>query len=273
VATAQGEKRMSDEMVNVSIETWGGGVDSVDGDLLDDLIDSLIDLGASGPSVGGGGLAGGPSGTFSVPTGHAATEVARVGSTIRRAVEIFEEACVRVGLRHRGIARVDLMDDRYLDLWLNQEPETYLGVSEVAELLGVSKQRVSELRRTHPEFPEPVADQAAGPVWAKSSLGLFLDEWPRRAGRPASWETRLHDMRPAIAALVDRDNTLLGKANLSERDRRVLRSIAAGESTRDIAEDLGVSTEAARSAIRRAMGRLQSIIPDNESLDESMTST
>lgn len=61
--------------------------------------------------------------------------------------------------------------------------ETYLGVTEVAELFGVSKQRVSELRRS-PTFPEPVAEIAAGPVWMGSSLQRFLDAWERKPGRP-----------------------------------------------------------------------------------------
>ena len=57
------------------------------------------------------------------------------------------------------------------------------GLQEVAEFLGVSKQRVAE-PRVRPDFPAPVAELAAGPVWAVSSLNRFLAEWPRRPGRP-----------------------------------------------------------------------------------------
>jgi len=38
------------------------------------------------------------------------------------------------------------------------------GVREVAELLGVSRQRVSQLAEK-PDFPKPLDRIAAGPVW------------------------------------------------------------------------------------------------------------
>ena len=62
-----------------------------------------------------------------------------------------------------------------------------VGVSEVASLLGVSRQRVSELARAD-YFPAPLAELAAGPVWDRVSLTHFLETWertPRRKrGRP-----------------------------------------------------------------------------------------
>jgi hypothetical protein len=64
---------------------------------------------------------------------------------------------------------------------LHAEPEEFAGVSEVAALLGVSRQRVAELRRTD-GFPEPIAHLAAGPIWCVAMLQRFVDEWPRRPG-------------------------------------------------------------------------------------------
>lgn len=62
-----------------------------------------------------------------------------------------------------------------------------VGVAEVASLLGVSRQRVSELARAD-YFPAPLAQLAAGPVWDRVSLTHFLETWertPRRKrGRP-----------------------------------------------------------------------------------------
>lgn len=66
---------------------------------------------------------------------------------------------------------------------LARPPERYVGVTEVAELLGVSRQRASELR-TRRGFPAPIAELASGPVWTASSLGRFLETWERRPGRP-----------------------------------------------------------------------------------------
>jgi hypothetical protein len=56
-------------------------------------------------------------------------------------------------------------------------------VTEIATLLGVSRQRVSELRN-RPDFPSPIAELAAGPVWTRTSLNQFIESWPRRPGRP-----------------------------------------------------------------------------------------
>lgn len=58
-----------------------------------------------------------------------------------------------------------------------------IGVAELAKILEVSKQRVSDLARGH-EFPRPIARLASGPVWKKSALARFIDFWTRRPGRP-----------------------------------------------------------------------------------------
>jgi hypothetical protein len=58
-----------------------------------------------------------------------------------------------------------------------------IGVSEAADLLGVTKQRISELARND-WFPPPLVDLAAGPVWAKISLEQFRGRWARKPGRP-----------------------------------------------------------------------------------------
>jgi hypothetical protein len=167
---------------NVSIETFGEGVDSIDDDALTAFVGALRDVGAVGPVASVGGLGGGPGATFSL--GMAGTEsdaFARVAST---AVEIFDTACEKMGITHGGVARLDILTEPYLELELEREPEEYAGVSEVAELFGVSRQRVSELR-ARDGFPEPIAELAAGPVWSVSSLKSFLASWPRKPGRPA----------------------------------------------------------------------------------------
>jgi hypothetical protein len=60
-----------------------------------------------------------------------------------------------------------------------------VGVTEIAQLLGTSRQRASELARS-PRFPVPLADLAAGPVWPKGAIARFVDEWDRKPGRPKS---------------------------------------------------------------------------------------
>jgi hypothetical protein len=44
-----------------------------------------------------------------------------------------------------------------------------LGAAEVAELLGLTRQGL-RLRRAQPDFPEPIANLKATPVWDHDSL-------------------------------------------------------------------------------------------------------
>ena len=53
-----------------------------------------------------------------------------------------------------------------------------MGVTEIADLLGVSRQRVDQLAATA-AFPEPVAELAAGRVWKKADVV----RWAKKAGR------------------------------------------------------------------------------------------
>ena len=50
-------------------------------------------------------------------------------------------------------------------------PDELLGLSEVAELLGVTK-RTALNYTAREEFPEPVAELAMGPVWKKRDFGI-----------------------------------------------------------------------------------------------------
>jgi predicted DNA-binding transcriptional regulator AlpA len=54
--------------------------------------------------------------------------------------------------------------------------ENILGTSEVAEVLGVSKQRIHSLRQMS-SFPEPVVQLASTPLWDKEDVIKFLAEW------------------------------------------------------------------------------------------------
>jgi hypothetical protein len=58
-----------------------------------------------------------------------------------------------------------------------------MGVTEVAHALGISRQRVTQLRHRHPLFPRPVAELFSGPVWYADDIRAFA-EIPRPTGRP-----------------------------------------------------------------------------------------
>ena len=53
-----------------------------------------------------------------------------------------------------------------------------MGVAEIAELLGVSRQRVHQLSKA-PEFPAPIAELSAGAIWEREAV----ETWARKTGR------------------------------------------------------------------------------------------
>ena len=58
-----------------------------------------------------------------------------------------------------------------------------VSVTEIARMLGVSRQRVNQLIQAYEDFPEPEADLAIGRVWSRSAVQAWEDSHPRRSGR------------------------------------------------------------------------------------------
>jgi len=54
-----------------------------------------------------------------------------------------------------------------------------VGVSEIAEMLGVSRHHVHRLAR-HADFPDPVATLKVGRIW----LATDIEKWERTHRRP-----------------------------------------------------------------------------------------
>lgn len=108
----------------------------------------------------------------------------RIGEAEDLAEHLVAEMLGKVGLQVLGVVRREAMTVQVQDRLLERPliPEL-VGVSEVASLLGVSKQRLSELR-TRADFPQPIVMLAAGPVWARPSLNHFIAGWSRKPGRP-----------------------------------------------------------------------------------------
>lgn len=88
------------------------------------------------------------------------------------------------------VLRTDEHDRR---LEIPNFPEV-LGTTEVAELLGVTRQRLHQLRSTG-RFPAPMVDLAATPLWLKTTIDSFLETWNRSGGRPkAQWKRVLEEI-------------------------------------------------------------------------------
>lgn len=105
------------------------------------------------------------------------------GFALEAGAGIVLAALEKAGVEHQGFARLQLIDERLDELELEEPADTIVGVAEVAELLGVQKQRVPQLRVTQ-GFPAPIAELASGPVWKGSSLRRFAETWERKPGRP-----------------------------------------------------------------------------------------
>lgn len=50
-----------------------------------------------------------------------------------------------------------------------------LGVSEVANRLGVKVNTVQVWRRRHPDFPKPLTDLAGGPIWWAPDIDAWME--------------------------------------------------------------------------------------------------
>jgi len=62
-----------------------------------------------------------------------------------------------------------------------------VGVTEIAKMLGVTRQRADQLTRAYADFPEPEVELAAGRVWKRTAVERWMRTHPvRRPGRPPS---------------------------------------------------------------------------------------
>jgi prophage regulatory protein len=65
-------------------------------------------------------------------------------------------------------------------------PDNLVSVTEIAEILGVSRQRVNQLIKSNSDFPAPEAELAIGRVWRRDQIERWNRKHPRRPGRPSN---------------------------------------------------------------------------------------
>lgn len=75
-----------------------------------------------------------------------------------------------------------------------------MSAAEIAEELGVARQRVHQLRSTA-AFPAPLAELRGGAVWNAAAVRKFAQEWERKPGRP----TRRLTYRNSDGTMIDLD--------------------------------------------------------------------
>jgi hypothetical protein len=173
------------QMTNDDLPWWNVHAEAVgdeqyDENLLEDLLDNLLEhdgvvTGTPEEPIDGRARYGAG---FSVQAADAVEAVAR-------AREVFERAARSAGLPRWPLARVEAQTERELELELTRPSfPDLVGVAELAEQLGVSRQRAWTVTG-RPNFPKPVARLKATPVWTAGSVRRFLEAWPRKAGRPS----------------------------------------------------------------------------------------
>jgi hypothetical protein len=115
----------------------------------------------------------------------------------------FERAWEAVHKAIPGVkpVRVDVEAVEDLGRRLNEsnKPDV-VGVAELAEMLGVTKQRASALAQENSGFPPPITFLKSGPIWKRSHVARFAGKWIRKPGR-----------RPSNAA-TDDNNSVRAKA-------------------------------------------------------------
>jgi predicted DNA-binding transcriptional regulator AlpA len=61
-----------------------------------------------------------------------------------------------------------------------------VSVGEIAEILGVTRQRINQLMHEHEDFPKPFAELAIGRVWKREDIETWAKSLNRRPGRRPS---------------------------------------------------------------------------------------
>jgi hypothetical protein len=77
-----------------------------------------------------------------------------------------------------------------------------MSAAEIADELGVTRQRVHQLRNTT-AFPAPLADLRGGAVWDAAAIRTFNQEWDRKPGRPRLIRNHIYGKTIRELALPD----------------------------------------------------------------------
>lgn len=114
--------------------------------------------------------------------------------------EIAEDLLPRVGAHVMALRSVRAMSVAEQERFVaSPAVPALVDVAEVARQLGVTKQRVAQLRN-RPDFPDPVAELDARPVWTEASVACFVQSWHRRPGRRP--KTASVEAAPALGLML-----------------------------------------------------------------------
>src|SRR5690242_3103449 len=90
-----------------------------------------------------------------------------------------------------------------------------VGMAEIAEILGVSRQRVAQLIETYDDFPKPEVELSGGRVWSRTAIETWIASHPDRS--PGRAEERKLDTSAPFANFTDRARHAVVKAQEEAR--------------------------------------------------------
>lgn len=177
------------------IQPWSVYVEwPVNARALEDLMDTLADALADHSAVVG-----------EAPNGNLHTQLSVKAPTLIDAIKVatlaLNEAASTVGINQQ-IACIEAMTEEELDR-RNSTPQIpeLAGMSEVGQLLGVTRQRANQLAQRE-DFPPAVAALRSGPVFVADQVKVFERRWERTAGRPAKNHVRLSEIEKALVTAL-----------------------------------------------------------------------
>jgi predicted DNA-binding transcriptional regulator AlpA len=162
---------------SVYLETVAGPDDDhVDPDVMEPMIDELMDFLEDLSAV--------PTGDDTSWSVQVTVQAPDAKHAAIRAVDAVNGVAAKVGLPAWPLVKVEIVRADVFDASLTrpQIPDL-VGTHEVASMLGVSRQRLHQLRAAE-RFPQPTVTLAATPVWLRSTITSHLEQWDRRSGRP-----------------------------------------------------------------------------------------
>lgn len=60
---------------------------------------------------------------------------------------------------------------------MKPDEQPVMGLAEVADFIGVSRQAVANWRKQRREFPKPIAELHVGPIWSTPAIEEFRKFW------------------------------------------------------------------------------------------------
>lgn len=113
------------------------------------------------------------------------TDAPTLTSATHHVSESLEKASAAAGL-HTG-DEIEVHAQRWVDFMAELERPTLPALvsgPEVAEILGITRQRVHQLAHERADFPEPAYQLGVGRLWFRAGIERFAEQWQRRPGRP-----------------------------------------------------------------------------------------